>query len=691
MSTRRPIPAKADASPMARFGLRPDGGWADAASADVAAMGAKEQSAWLAFFDHANAIRPRAKFKDWGEAQLQADWMLGEWDPTLAEDTDLEPPPAVGSDEFSAGLRDAGPGDAWFEQAEARIAAIGKAPFREVATRWILAATRSSSGHLNRPGAVRELLRALLWCAGRFDHPETVEAIRQLAGVAMRKRANQALTCGIVLGVAETRTALAALTLLAEEADRPSSRERYTFLADHVIARSGISRDEAAEGHIPTFGFDPATGTIVQEIGGCRAELCIDPATAAVETIWTNEKGKPTQSVPAAAKKASADAVKRLAGIVRSAGDMIASQRDRLERLMRQPREWAYENWRACYLDHPLVRPIASKLIWLIDDVAVEATQGKLRTVKGTLVKPTGKSIVRVWHPVNRKPAEIVAWRQRLEELNVSQPFKQVYREIYLLTDAERRTAMYSNRFAGHILRQHQLAALGRHRGWEYRLAGPWDAGDATRAKIDLPQFKLRAEYWAQGAGEETTHSGVFQHVATDQVRFYPRGEDAPIALETVDPLAFSEVMRDVDLFVGVASIGNDPTWQDGGPGGHHRQYWWQFSFGELTELARTRHTVLERLLPRLKIASRCKLSEKFLTVRGSLRTYKIHLGSGNILMSPNDQYLCIVPDRSDAAPANVFLPFEGDRTLSIILSKAFLLAEDGSITDPTITRQIKS
>jgi hypothetical protein len=34
-------------------------------------------------------------------------------------------------------------------------------------------------------------------------------------------------------------------------------------------------------------------------------------------------------------------------------------------------------------------------------------------------------------------------------------------------------------------------------------------------------------------------------------------------------------------------------------------------------------------------------------------------------------------------------LPFEGDRVLSIILSKAFLLADDRKITDPTITRQL--
>ena len=64
--------------------------------------------------------------------------------------------------------------------------------------------------------------------------------------------------------------------------------------------------------------------------------------------------------------------------------------------------------------------------------------------------------------------------------------------------------------------------------------------------------------------------------------------------------------------------------------------------------------------------------------------------GSTNILMEPNDQYLCIVPDRSQKDHTeNVFLPFEGDTGLSIILSKAFLLAADDKITDKTITSQI--
>jgi hypothetical protein len=232
----------------------------------------------------------------------------------------------------------------------------------------------------------------------------------------------------------------------------------------------------------------------------------------------------------------------------------------------------------------------------------------------------------------------------------------------------------------------------------------------ATRA---LSAWGMRAEFWIEGVGseygEDTNEAGVFLNLATDQVRFYRagtavarahasgggygerygRGEaEAGMRLENVPRLVFSEVMRDVDLFVGVGSVANNPQWNDGGPRGTHRDYWWETSFGELGQTGAGRKDLLSRLLPRLKIADVCELADKYLTVRGKIRTYKIHLGSGNILMEPNDQYLCIVPGGRSAA-SDVGLPFEGDRTLAIILSKAFLLAEDEKITDPSIVSQI--
>jgi len=269
-----------------------------------------------------------------------------------------------------------------------------------------------------------------------------------------------------------------------------------------------------------------------------------------------------------------------------------------------------------------------------------------------------------------------------------------------------------------HVLRQHQYNALCAARGWKNKLRLMVD-DTYPPASRELPHWGLRAEYWVEGAGTEygtdTNESGVFLHVVTDQVRFYrvdaaqnrahaggggytsaaagpgTRDVNEPLPLDEIPALVLSEILRDVDLFVGVASVGNDPTWQDGGPGGRYRDYWTSYSFGELGETARTRRAILERLVPRLKIGNQCTLTERFLVVRGQLRTYKIHLGSGNILMEPNDQYLCIVPARSGATAGSdrLFLPFEGDATLSIILSKAFLLAADNGIKDPTIVRQI--
>ena len=160
-----------------------------------------------------------------------------------------------------------------------------------------------------------------------------------------------------------------------------------------------------------------------------------------------------------------------------------------------------------------------------------------------------------------------------------------------------------------------------------------------------------------------------------------------------VPKIVFSEIMRDVDLFVGVCSVGNDPQWQDNsGDRQTHRDYWTSYSFGDLTEIAKTRKSILERLLPRLsKIKDKATIDGKFLIVQGTIRTYKIHIGSGNILMEPNDQYLCIVPSRSpNKSTDKLFIPFEGDKGLSIVLSKAFLLAEDTKITDTTILSQIK-
>src|SRR5262249_58803984 len=134
---------------------------------------------------------------------------------------------------------------------------------------------------------------------------------------------------------------------------------------------------------------------------------------------------------------------------------------------------------------------------------------------------------------------------------------KQACREIYLLTPAERETRVYSNRFAAHILRYRRLYALFKARGWQAGMLGPWDGGYEGEATRVLPGRRWRGRLFV----EYVDPAWQDELASTDQVRFERRRDDGrrEAALEEVPPAAFSEFMREVDLFVRVTSIAGEP------------------------------------------------------------------------------------------------------------------------------------
>jgi hypothetical protein len=270
----------------------------------------------------------------------------------------------------------------------------------------------------------------------------------------------------------------------------------------------------------------------------------------------------------------------------------------------------------------------------------------------------------------------------------LAQPFKQAFREVYLLTPAEEETRLYSNRFAAHVLHYQQTYALMKQRRWTTNYLGGWDGGYDGEARRDFPSHGLRALFYHANADDGAY--GRVTYCTTDQVRFQriPGRDRELVPLAEIPPVLFSEAMRDVDLFVGVTSIATDPTWADRGTD-RHFGYWESFAFGDLSANGQVRRQVIEHLLPKLKIRDQARLEGNYLIVDGRRRTYRIHVGSGNILMSPNDRYLCIVPARRSAPPGVRFVPVEGDELLAVVLSKAFMLADDHRITDESILRQI--
>jgi hypothetical protein len=593
------------------------------------------------------------------------------------------------------------PSKKWLKAASEHVEAIGADEVSQTLARWFSVFARGQSVLMADENAV--CLRGFLWLVP--DLPDREKLLRLAGQVALTayknfrnsgpfsdKAGNAAI---YAISATKSMCAVALLAMLKVRIKyRSAQREIEKAFASSAKALS-IPREEIEEMGVPSYGLEEV-GFRREEIGGYRAEIAI--ARSRPELKWFDSAGKPMKSVPAKVKNEHAGDWKELQQSLKDIQTMLPAQRDRVESFLLQRKRWRFNIWRERYLDHPLIGAIARRLIWRFSREGKTESgiycEGRMASQKGDpLNEFDEKTEVELWHPLGCPMEEVLAWRSWLEDREIQQPFKQAYREVYLLTEAERNTEVYSNRFAAHILRQGQMQALVKARGWKATLLGPWDGGDQTIVHRLLDSENMRAEFWVNAAGEYGEEGAGFLYAATDQARFYRlQNADSPMPLNQVPPLVFSEIMRDIDLFVGVASVGNDPTWQDGGPDGRFRDYWLDFAFGELSETAATRKQALERLVPRLKIAPLCSFRDRFLVVQGTKRTYKIHVGSGNILMEPNDQYLCIVPDaRAKEMKDNLFLPFEGDNTLSIILSKALLLAEDHKIKDSTILRQIES
>jgi len=591
------------------------------------------------------------------------------------------------------------PSAKWLKEARPLIEAIGADEFSRVMIEWLsLLKTKLQEIHKSKDYRVdflrnenHDAIKGLIWCTGLINNNNLNIALDDYATWAYKKKpgvgaisVKTGTACMCAFAMLPIKDGVSRLSKFRSKIKNNSILKAVDKFIRIAAEKNGVAIDQIQELSVPDFNI--TSGYIHQPMGDYVASYAVEDGVLQ----WL--KGDKIQkSVPLEVKENFKNELKALKNTAKEIDSLISVIKDRLEHSYLDQRTWNFTSWSELFLDHPLTSIVARKLIWHFYD-GDKKTQGIwnghaiIDVLENEITWLSNTTSVQLWHPIGFSIDDILLWRNYLQQKSIVQPFKQAYREVYLLTDAEVRTESYSNRFAAHILRQHQFAALCRQRGWHYTLMGNWDSHNTPY--ITLRSWQMEAQFLvnAEWQGAETNATGIFNYITTDQVRFSRNG----VALLMIDvpALVFSEIMRDVDLFVGVTSLGNDPTWRDGGDA-FMNTYWHNYSFSELTESAVIRSQVLQNIVPKLKIAPQCRFDKKFLIVEGKVRTYKIHMGSGNILMEPNDQYLCIVPDGSKQTKSTVFLPFEGDNLLSIIISKALLLADDDKIKDSTILSQI--
>ncbi len=401
---------------------------------------------------------------------------------------------------------------------------------------------------------------------------------------------------------------------------------------------------------------DLAKGPVVAKVGTVAVQLAIDGDGLPEISVARGEKA--LKSIPPEAKKNEAvqELMERKTELRRSASPM----RQSLELAMCRGDRFGAEELREL-MGNVLLRPMLERLVFVGEGVLGYPVEGgKALRDQGGKLEPVKKGdSLRLAHPVDLLAGKAWdRWQRDCMAAERVQPFKQIFRELYVLTAQERSDKTFSRRYAGQQVNPRQTLALLGGRGWV----------TAPEAGVFRTDHDEKMVAWIEFMEGFYTPAEV-EGLTLEKVRFARRGATEYLDLASVPPRLLSETMRDVDLIVSVAHRGGvDPE-----------------ASASTVEM---RASLLRDTLQLLKLDN-VELKGPHAIIRGVHAEYSVHLGSATTHMLPGGA-LFIVPVHSQHR-GRIFLPFaDEDPKTAEVLSKVLLLARDQEIKDPGILDQIR-
>ena len=674
---------------------------------------------------HLDEVRKLIMELIWVEGEKPLDPGRGPWSQIVFDELDgYEEFARIGWEsllEHCRSLEQTVPGAKWNKRARELMAVLGEDGVVSAMLRWLaLGPTPNQPREAISPIEDSAYQKGMMWCLGMRREREVAQTIAEFTLACLRKipmigaLSQKVGFAGVqALGAMDSAEAVAQLARLRAKVKYTVALKLIEKSLQQAAERSGMSTEELEDMSVDGYGLDEQ-GAKKITLGDTTAQLDLG-TDGSVSVSWWKADGKLLKSPPSHVKKAFSKEVRALGPLAKEIQQAYAAQRFRLESSFLAPRSISLRHWRQYYVEHPLLGFLGRRLIWVFSDGKGWERSGIWRN--GSVCDAAGNPLglagidgsddrtfsddaikIRLWHPLAWDTREVQRWREGVFSAGIRQPFRQAFREFYQVSEDERQTRMYSNRFAGIYLRQHQLASLCRARGWEYRLMGTdFDGHNVPTRK--LPKWNMLAQVYVDlapdrdatlrdsGLGERSEFD-INLFVESDQVRFYR--DHREIAMDEVPAMLYSEVMRDVDLFTTVCAIGEDENWRDEGdrslgvPGD-------RITVQELSAAISLRADILARVLPRTPIADRCRLESLHLEVQGQLGRYRISLAWGlAALIADSGLRWLKIPQKLLAAVRLELedISIELDYRTETILRKAYLLVDDWKIEDPELIRQ---
>jgi hypothetical protein len=292
---------------------------------------------------------------------------------------------------------------------------------------WTLAAL----GGIGDDDTVRRLTPLIHAWPGENGHHRAVAGLDVLAGIG-------------------TDTALTHLHQVAQRAKFKALKTRAGEKIAEVAAGLGLTGEQLSDRLVPDLGLD-ADGSTVIDYGPRRFTVGFDEG---LRPYVQDAEGKRRKDLPAPNAKDDADLAaaerKRFAELKKAVRAIAADENRRLEAAMVSQRSWSPAEFRAYFVDYPVIWHLTRRLVWRCD---VDGATTTFRVAEGA--------------------QEVGVWSDVFGDYEIVQPFPQLGRFVHAVAPDEAAGARL-HRFEGITVPVGKMLGLTR-RGWER--GAPMDNG----------------------------------------------------------------------------------------------------------------------------------------------------------------------------------------------------------------------
>lgn len=233
----------------------------------------------------------------------------------------------------------------------------------------------------------------------------------------------------------------------------------------------GLTTQELADKIVPDLGFDENMCRVFDY--GSRQFKVYLGAGSELE-IYNGDKR--VKSLPKAGAnddpEKAAQAAADFKEMKKQLKTVAANQKSRLEYALMNDRKWSVEGWRSLFVKNAVMHGFAIGLIWGLygEDGSLIRTfryteEGSFNTSDDEELELPETGNIGLVHPLELTAEQIDEWKAQLEDYEISQPFPQLTRKVYTMTDDERKSAEIL-RFDGVELNSLSLIGKLTKLGW---------------------------------------------------------------------------------------------------------------------------------------------------------------------------------------------------------------------------------